>query len=221
MQKKYFFICLSVIVLLVVIFLVFVLSKPTNIDREIAFAGKHTIVGPLLLISLRILGIIFPALPAGVISFAVVPIFGWMQTYIYTLTGILIGTSIAFFLARTFREKLVQRFLPLKKIYKLEEEMSKKKEFLAIVALRLFTAPVMDFSSYIAGLTKISYKKFMLATVVASIPDIFIFYVGEEAYKKIFGKSLFVAVVILLTVASVYYIFKKIIVLKKINKPKQ
>lgn len=209
MQKKYLFICLSFIVLLVALVLVFVLSKPTNIDREIAFAARHTIVGPLILVVWRILGIIFPALPSGVISFAAVPIFGWLNTYIYSLTGILIGTSIAFFLARTFREKLVQRFLPIKKIYKLEEEMSKKKEFIAIVLIRLFTVPVMDFSSYIAGLTKISYKKFMLATLVASLPDILIFYIGEETYKKIFGKRLFVAVIGLLIIGSVYYIFKK------------
>lgn len=209
MRKKHVFITLAVALLLFSLVIVVVLLRPSNIDAGIEFAGKHTVIGPLALIVWRILGIIFPALPAGVISFATVPIFGWLHTYIYTLAGIFIGTSLAFFLARTFRERLVQRFVPLKKIHKLENEMSKKKEFLAIVAIRLFTVPVMDFSSYIAGLTKISYKKFILATLVASIPDIFIFYIGEEAYKKIFGKSLFVGVTILLVVASTYYILKK------------
>jgi len=209
MRKKHIFISLVVILLLSSLTIVVILSKPSTIDAGIDFAERRKVIGPLLLIVWRILGIIFPALPAGVISFAVVPIFGWLNTYIYTLSGILVGTSVAFFLARTFREKLVQRFMPLKKIHKLEGEISKKKEFLAIVALRLFTVPVMDFSSYIAGLTKISYKKFMLATLLASIPDIFIFYIGEEAYKKIFGKSVFLAVIALLTIASIYYIYKK------------
>ncbi|MEK7534319.1 MAG: VTT domain-containing protein [Patescibacteria group bacterium] len=209
MRKKHIFISLAVVLLLFSLVVVVILSRPSNIDAGIDFVGRHTVIGPLLLIVWRILGIVFPALPAGVISFAVVPIFGWLHTYIYTLSGILVGTSVAFFLARTFREKLVQRFMPLQKIHKLEGEISKKKQFLAIVALRLFTVPVMDFSSYIAGLTKISYKKFMLATLFASVPDIFIFYIGEEVYKKIFGKSVFVAVIALLTIASIYYIYKK------------
>lgn len=209
MRKKYYFISLACIILLVALIAVFVLSKASNIDAGIEFVGRHTIVGPLLLVVWRIVGIIFPALPAGVISFAAVPIFGWFHTYIYTLLGILIGTSLAFFLARTFRERLVQKFMTLKKIHKLESEISKKKQFFAIVALRLFTVPVMDFSSYIAGLTKISYKKFILATLLASLPDILIFYIGEEAYKKIFGKSVLIAVIGLFIIASAYYIFKK------------
>lgn len=209
MRKKHTFIALAVVLLLIALAIVVNLLMPSNIETGIAFAERHTVIGPLFLIVLRVLGIVFPALPAGVISFAVVPIFGWLHTYIYTLTGILVGTSIAFFLARIFRERLVQRFIPLQKVHKLESEMSKKKQFLAIVALRLFTVPVMDFSSYIAGLTKISYKKFALATLVASVPDIFIFYIGDEAYKKIFGKSLFVAVIGLFIIGSLYYFFKK------------
>lgn len=209
MRKKRIFITTAGILLLSSLAITVFLLRPSNIEAGIAFADRHTVIGPLLLIGWRILGIIFPALPAGVISFAVVPIFGWLHTYIYTLLGILIGTSIAFFLARIFREKLVERFMTLKKIHKLESEISKKKQFLAIVAIRLFTVPVMDFSSYIAGLTKISYKKFALATAIASIPDILIFYLGEEAYKKIFGKSIFVAVIGLFIIASSYYIFKK------------
>ena len=209
MRKKHIFITLALLLLLSSLAIAVIISRPSNIDASVAFAGRHTVIGPLLLVGLRILGIIFPAIPSGVITFAVVPIFGWFDTYIYTLIGIIIGTSLAFFLARIFREKLVQRFMPLKKIHRLESEISKKKQFLAIVVLRLFTVPVMDFSSYIAGLTKISYKKFVLATVIASLPDIFIFYIGEEVYKKIFGKSVIIAVVGLLIISTMYYVYKK------------
>ena len=209
MRKKYVFIVLASGILLIALAFAAMFSKASNVEAGIVFVGRHTIVGPIILILWRVFGIIVPAIPAGVISFAAVPIFGWLHTYIYTLSGILAGTSLAFFLARIFREKLVARFMPLQKIHKLESEMSKKKEFFAIVALRLFTAPVMDFSSYIAGLTKISYKKFLLATLVASLPDIFIFYIGEETYKRFFGKSIFIAVIVLFVIALTYFIYKK------------
>lgn len=175
----------------------------------IQFTSSHLFIGPMLLIFWRILGIIFPVIPAGVVSFAVVPIFGWFLTYLYTLIGILAGTSISFYVARTFREPIVKRFLPLQKIRKLENELSRKQEFFAIVALRLFTAPVMDFSSYIAGLTKISFGKFFLATLIASIPDIGIFYLGEEFYKKVFGRSIEIAVVFLFFIAFIYFLVKR------------
>lgn len=217
MKKKYlyaipiiFFFLFGSLVLLVALN-----DSYTNITIE--FTSRHLLVGPLLLITWRIFGLVIPAIPAGVVSFAFIPFFGWLATYIYTLVGILIGTSICFLLARKFREPLVKRFLPLQRIHKMEDEMSKKKQFMAIVALRLFTVPIMDFSSYIAGLTKISFKKFILATVIASTPDIGIFYFGEEVYKRVFARNIAVAIAGLFFLGLFYYLFKKYN-LKKGNK---
>ncbi len=210
MSKKYIFVIVSSFFFLFGFFVVLLVFNPTYTDTIVQFTTEHRFVGPIILILWRILGIIIPVVPAGVVSFAVVPIFGWVLTYLYTLTGIIIGTSISFWLARKFREPLVARFLPLQKIHKLEDNISRKKEFLAIVALRLFTAPVMDFSSYIAGLTKISFAKFFLATLIASVPDIGIFYFGEELYKRVFGKSIAIAVAMLFFIALSYFLFRKI-----------
>ena len=202
------------------VFLVFILILLYVISRE--FSGNiltllrtNPYLGPLLLIVWRIAGIIIPAIPAGVISFAAVPIFGWWQTYIYTVCGILIGTSISFFLARKFREPLVGKFVPLAKLHKLEGELSERKRFIAIVLIRLFTVPVMDFSSYAAGLTRISFPKFFLATLIASIPDIGIFYFGERLYQTFFGRSVIIAVGALFFFSAGYFIVKRFLIDKE------
>src|SRR4030042_3578381 len=103
-------------ILLLVLLLIFLFSRnyPLSI---IQFIKYNHYIGPPFLVLWRTIGIIFPAIPAGVVSFAVVPIFGWLETYLYTLSGILIGTSISFWLARKFREPLVKRFVPLQKIH--------------------------------------------------------------------------------------------------------
>jgi len=160
MNKKYIFTIVSILFFLFGFFVILLVFNPLYTDTLVKFTSEHKFYGPLFLILWRIIGIVVPVIPAGVVSFAVVPFFGWQLTYGYTLIGILIGTSTSFWLARRFREPLVARFMPLQKIHRLENSLSHKKRFLAIVALRLFTAPVMDFSSYIAGLTKISFAKF-------------------------------------------------------------
>lgn len=209
MNKKYFFTIVSFMFFLFGFFVILLVINPAYTDTLIEFTREHKFYGPMFLILWRILGIIVPAIPAGVVSFAVVPLFGWQLTYLYTLIGILIGTSLSFWLARRFREPLVARFLPLQKIHKLEDSLSHKKRFVAVVALRLFTVPVMDFSSYIAGLTKISFGKFFLATIIASIPDIGIFYFGEELYKRVFGKSIAIAVAMLFFIGLAYFLFRR------------
>jgi len=209
MNKKYIFTIVSILFFLFGFFVILLVFNPLYTDTLVKFTSEHKFYGPMFLILWRILGIIVPAIPAGVVSFAVVPFFGWQLTYLYTLIGILVGTSTSFWLARRFREPLVARFLPLQKIHKLEDSLSHKKRFAAIVTLRLFTVPVMDFSSYIAGLTKISFGKFFLATIIASFPDIGIFYFGEELYKKFFGKSIAIGVAFLFFIALFYFLFRK------------
>ena len=208
MRKRNFFLIFGVVVLILIgIYLVFKNSP----QQVITVIKTHPYLGALLLILWRIVGIIFPAIPAGVVSFAVVPIFGWLKTYIYTLTGIMIGTSISFFLARKFREPLVKRFVPIKRLHELEDRLTERQKFWAIVGIRLFTVPVMDFSSYAAGLTRISFPKFFLATLIASIPDIAIFYFGEQLYKTFFGRSIIIAVGGLFFIGTGYFVLKRFV----------
>ena len=209
-KKNLSLISILIILILILIGIYFVFGDWS--EKVIFTISSHIFVGPLLLILWRIIGIIFPAIPAGVVSFAVVPIFGWFKTYIYTVTGILIGTSISFFLARKFGEPLVERFVPIKKLHILEDKLTEKQKFLGIVALRLFTVPVMDFSSYAAGLTRISFPKFFLATLIASLPDIAIFYFGEKLYETIFGRSVIIAVGALFFLGAGYLIVKRFLI---------
>ena len=209
MRKRNSFLIFGLLILVLIGVYFFFRNSP---EQVILAIKTHPYLGPLLLILWRIIGIIFPAIPAGVVSFAVVPIFGWLRTYLYTVTGIMIGTSISFFLARKFREPLVERFVPLKKLHKLEGELSEKQKFMAIVLIRLFTVPVMDFSSYAAGLTRISFPKFFLATLIASLPDIAIFYFGEQLYKTVFGKSVIIAVGALFFLGAGYFIVKRFVI---------
>lgn len=210
MKKGHFSLLGFLLLFIIFIFIIYTISN-NYIDELIKIIQDNPFIGPLLLIIWRVIGIIVPAIPSGVISFAVVPVFGWLKTYLYTLTGILIGTSISFWLARKFREPLVTRFVPLGKLHKLEGELTDRKRFAAILAIRLFTVPVMDFSSYAAGLTRISFPKFFLATLIASLPDIAIFYFGEQLFKTFFGKSVIVAVGALFFIATGYFIVKRFI----------
>ncbi len=219
MRKKYIAISSLTIIASLALLTFLILLNPYELTKT-SFTKEHLYIGAIFLIFVRIIGIILPFIPGGVVSFVMVPLFGWFGTYVYTVTGIFIGTSIAFWLARIYREPLVTRFIPLQKIHKLGKQMSAKRQFLAIVALRLFTVPVVDFSSYIAGFTKISYKKFAAATLIASAPDILIFYLGEEAYKRAFGESLFIGVIMLLIIALIYFTIKRYRLNKKAKSKK-
>lgn len=209
MRKKRIAIGFIGILSLIVLLFLITLFNPYDLNSTFNFASKHFYPSIILLTIFRASAFVFPAIPAGMITFALIPIFGWFTTFVCNTIGILLGTSVAFLLAKKYKEPLVTRFATLSKINETAKQISGKKQFAALIAFRLFTVPVVDISSYVVGLTQISYKKFISATFIASFPTIFAFYFGEEIYKRIFGRNLFVGIIAILIIGSIYFIIKR------------
>ncbi len=176
-----------------------------NIENVAAFAKNNSLLAPLILIAWRILAIVIPPIPGSMLSYALLPVFGWWESFIYSAIGVLIGTSTAFWLARRFRERLVGRFLPLRRVHELQGRMSSKTEFLVFLGFMLVTSPISDFMSYVAGLSKISFLKFISAVAISILPNIFIYYVGEAAFRA----NIYLGTALLLSYAIIFYFLKK------------
>ena len=188
----------------------FIFIVPSNLDAIITFAKEHALLAPFLVIFWRTLAIVIPPLPGGVVSLALLPAFGWFWSFIFAEIGVLLGTSIAFYIARKFREPFVQRFVPLQDLHRWEEKLSAKREFFGFLAIRFTTGPVMDFISYVAGLSKISYSRFILATSISLLPaDALYFYAGEKLYKNFYTDDAYWSLVVFaLFVIAGYVLYK-------------
>ncbi len=174
-----------------------------------AFTIHHPLLAPLLIILFRFIAMVIPPIPGGILSFALIPVIGWFWSYLYAMIGVTLGATVAFFIARKFREPVVAKFVPLKQLHLWEKKLSSRTEFVAFLIVRLTTGPIMDFISYIAGLSKISFKKFLIATLIAELPSMLTYYVGGEVYKKITEyNSTYVGVGFLLFLGVLYFFFK-------------
>lgn len=188
---------------------------PPHIEQLTQFVLDHPILAPFLLIVWRILSIVIPPIPGGIVSIALIPVVGWFWSYTYGLIGVIIGTSLAFFIARKYREPVVKKFFPLQQLHKWEGKLSRKTEFMAFLGLRLTTGPLLDFMSYVAGLSKISYNKFILATVLSELPQAFIYFLGGEAYERFAEKSIYLGIgsilllIVAISVIKNHELFKK------------
>lgn len=208
MQKTHI-VGLITFLLTVVAFGILFTIVPKHQSEITSFTLKYPFFAPIIIIFWRIIAIIIPPLPGGVLSFAFIPIIGWFGAYAYGEIGVIIGASLAFFIARRFREPAVARFVPLQTLHVWEDKLSKKQEFFAFLGIRLAAASVMDFLSYAAGLSKISFKKFILATIIAELPVAIWYYFGEVAYKEFAQKGSIVSFGILIIAVIIIYYFVK------------
>jgi uncharacterized membrane protein YdjX (TVP38/TMEM64 family) len=185
----------------ILLVIIMYLWMPDNTASLSTFFSEHTLLGPILLILWRITSIVIPPIPGGIISIAMIPVFGWFASFLYATIGVLIGCCVAFLLARRYREKVVKRFISLQQIHQWESKLSQNQEFWAFVMIRFTTGPVMDFMSYIAGLSKISFQKFFVVTLITLLPDALYYYAGDKIYQQ----SPTLAIVSLLIFVGVFY----------------
>ncbi|MFA6135773.1 MAG: VTT domain-containing protein [Candidatus Paceibacterota bacterium] len=145
----------------------------------------NSFLGVILFIIVRAIAIIIPPIPGVIVDLPGAISFGWLLGLIYGEIGIMLGATVSFFIAKRFREPLVKRFVSLQKIHAWEDKLSENDKFWGLFSIRLFANPIFfDVISYAAGLTKIKFSKFFIATFISNVPYMFlIYYFGEASFN--------------------------------------
>ena len=163
-----------------VIIILFIAS--TIIVRQyLDFFNQYFDIGFLGII-IYVLIVIISIVVASISAFPLIPIasnlWGWFTSGILNIIGWTIGSMIAFILARKYGVPLISKFIPMKRINKIENLVPKDNVFWTVVFLRM-VIPV-DILSYALGLfSKIGKKRYFFDTLVVVSPFAFVFsYIG-------------------------------------------
>jgi uncharacterized membrane protein YdjX (TVP38/TMEM64 family) len=161
---------------------------------------------PLAFILLQILQVVVAPIPGGAIEFLGGYIFGVKAGFFYSMVGLLLGSWIAFGLARVFERWAVEKFV--------SEDTRKKFDYLvghegAILSFLLFLIPGFpkDALCYILGLTPMHFGIFLIISTIGRVPGTLMAILqGAKAFDhqyKIFMILLGISVLVIL----VFYIY--------------
>lgn len=122
---------------------------------------KGGIWAPVTFILIQMVQVVVPIVPGGITCAVGVVIFGPWYGLLYNYIGIVIGSGINFYLARRYGQCLVKFFVKEETYDKYITWLDKGKKFDKFFAFAIFfpCAPD-DILCMIAGLTKMSWKKF-------------------------------------------------------------
>jgi uncharacterized membrane protein YdjX (TVP38/TMEM64 family) len=162
--------------------------NPDRIKGWLAGAGG---LAPIMYMAIMATAVVISPIPSLPLNIAAGAFFGPFTGTLYSATGALGGAVISFMIARLLGRELIERFV------------SGHINFCSICSDKLLTKIIFfsrllpffsfDIISYGAGLTKITLKKFALATFFGMIPLTFIYnYFGSilvltKAMTVIFG----------------------------------
>lgn len=164
---------LSYIVLLVILLLsiyLWYLGAFTNINvlREIVGVDTHPLLAPIIFFALQIFQILVPIIPGSVTLTAGVVLFGPWLGFFYNYTSIVIGSTLAFLLARFYGQKLIIHYIDSKSQAKYLKWIENDKKFTRIFAIAiLLPGAPDDILSMIAGISKMKLKTFIIIMIIA------------------------------------------------------
>lgn len=141
-------------------------------------------LGKLIFVALNATQVILAVLPGQIFAIAGGYCFGIPGGILLTLFGTLIGSSIAFLLARIFGLSVVTAFYSrekLQNLFFLKE--SKSQDFLTFL---LFLIPGIpkDMLTYFMGLTKMRFPKFLLLSIFGRLPALTLTVLGGAAVQS-------------------------------------
>ncbi len=159
------FLILAIIIFILVISARF--GNSINFGGIIEFLKQNTLLGAVIYVIYAILSVVIitlPIVPLWPVSLFIYPF--WVA-FILSLFGQVLGSSTNFFLARKFGGPFVSKMMGKKLFNEIEHfiNIDNPKTFFII---RLLGSNYFDPISYIAGLSKMSFKTFLIITTVTS-----------------------------------------------------
>ena len=222
MNKKKFFdwTILLIIFAVLIFFLYSYLTKGffyflINFNQQelISFLSSFKEISFLIYVLLIIVGIIFAPIHPFIFYVAGGIVFGPYISWGLIMVGVAIGSSIAFKLAKRYGRRFVEKNVSKKHINRFDK-VSDKYGSISTFLLRVNPLTSSDIWSYIAGLTRIKFWKFLMWTLLGLAPAIFVqtYFgkaVGENTilFKIFIGLAIsYIATFLLL---MIYFFFKK------------
>lgn len=170
------------------------LFHPDRVQEILVKAGS---LAPFLYMVIMALAVVISPIPSVPLDVAAGVFFGPFFGTIYSAFGALGGAVASFLIARLLGREMIERFLGghINFCAKCSDRLLTKVIFLS----RLLPIVSFDIVSYGAGLTKISLKKFSVATFLGMLPLTFVY--------NYFGSVLMVGRGLALILGSIMVLF--------------
>lgn len=128
-------------------------------------------LGPLALVALNALQIVVAPIPGYVLQVAAGFLFGPLWGGIWGSLGLLLGASIAFWLARVYGRPLVGRLVGNERLDQWERVSHSNSTLVWFIML---LSPTGDIPYFLAGLARVSFVKILVITLVIRVPSAFV-----------------------------------------------
>lgn len=179
--------------------LMHLIKNPSRFKHYIESFGA---VGVLVYIAFQVLQVVVAAIPGEFIQIAGGYIYGTFLGTVYSILGIVLGSTIAFFIARGLGFRLLKNFISEEGLHKFTALLNNPRAEIVMFLLFLIPGVPKDFLVYAAGLTPIKPLHFLSICMLARFPAILASsFVGSNIHQKDYSE-----VIIVSSIACLFFV---------------
>lgn len=136
---------------------------------------------PVVSSALMVFQSVVAPLPAFVVTFTNGLLFGWVWGTLLSWSSAMLGAALCFWIARALGRPVVERLVGGTKALEVSDLFFARYGNRAILVSRLLPFVSFDIISYGAGLTPVSFWRFLVATGIGQLPATVIYsYLGQN-----------------------------------------
>jgi len=186
-------------IILTIKYLPVILELTVSVDKFKNYILSTGKLGPAIFILFQILQTVIAPIPGEVFQIAGGYTYGVLLGTIYTVAGMLLGASMAFFFTRFLGGSFIKKLLKKKKFQWMMEIMNNKKLSVFLFAFFFIPGLPKDLLIYLAGLTSIKPLKFFGILLVGRLPWLIASVsIGSNIYQKNYTSTIIISVIALL-----------------------
>lgn len=171
----------------------------------------------ILFVLLRALPVVIAPIPGVLVDAFGIATFGILKGFALAEIGIVLGSAIAFGVGR-FGRKFLRKTSFFKQLEEWEKQIDPNSSFWGLVLVRFVSSPAFDYISYAAGLTTLTFRKYMAATIIGTLPIMFIIYTVGATVLKEYMLDFIMLTAIAIIIWGIYLLLQKIYHLHNLGK---
>ena len=169
------------------------------VGRVVGYLQANRSISAILIIGIQILQVIICVLPGQPVQFAASYMFGVAGGFALSLIGAVIGTVISFYLAKLLGIDAMRLFFGEEKVREYKRRLDSGRGLLLAFLIYLIPGVPKDLVSYVAGISDMRFRPFLLVATVGRIPGM----LGSLLLGHFFGRQDYRAMIILSAVVAV------------------
>ena len=182
-------------------------------ERVRAYVAENPILSRLFFIGITFIQVIFAFIPGEPVEIGAGYAFGGIEGAIVSLVGILLASILIFKTVRRYGRPVVELFFTPEQIDSVKFLQNPKDVTILTFVIFLIPGTPKDILTYLAGLTPITMKHWLIITTVGRLPSVFTSTVGGS----LLNSEKYVQAIIIFAL-TVVLAFIGIMIYRRINK---